>query len=53
VTYLALIPLHALPVMRQGWAQMLKKTRKYRSGSSRGIVHRAGSTNRHEGERSA
>jgi len=53
MTYLALIPQNWLPVLRQEFAQMLEVTRQNRSGSSRGIVHRASTSNRHEGERSA
>ncbi|WFU17924.1 hypothetical protein [Bradyrhizobium sp. CB3481] len=54
MTYLALVPQNWLPVLRQESAQMLEATtRQNRSGSSRGIVHRTATGNRHEGERSA
>jgi hypothetical protein len=53
MTYLALVPQNGLPVLRREFAQMLEVTRQDRSGSSHGIVHRAGIGNRHEGERSA
>jgi hypothetical protein len=53
MTYLALIPQNRIPVLRQEFAQMLEITRPICSGSSRGIVHRAATGNRHEGERSA
>jgi hypothetical protein len=53
MTYLAHIPQNRLPVRREEFAQMLEAARQNQSGSSRGIVHRAGSDNRHEGERSA
>jgi hypothetical protein len=53
MTYLARMPQNRRPVLRQEFAQTLEVTRQNRSGSSRGIVHRAHANHRHEGERSA
>jgi carbamoylphosphate synthase large subunit len=53
MTYLARMPKNGLAVPPREFAQTLEVTRQNRSGSSRGIVHRARANNRHEGERSA
>ncbi|WP_187399253.1 hypothetical protein [Bradyrhizobium paxllaeri] len=54
MTYLARIPQKALPVLRLEFAQMLiAKPEQDGSERSRGIVHRGGAGNRHEGERRA
>jgi hypothetical protein len=52
MTYLARIPQNVATGFATGIRAIVEsEPEQYRSGWSRGIVHRAGAGNRHEGER--